>query len=1614
MATSIGNRTAAITSVNAVIAAVSALTSVNKAAITSINAGPASTFDALSVKTSITIGGTGSGNGIKALNVESLDSYSILEVGGATGGYVDLKNPFSDDFDIRLGTTGAGGHIKIGATGQTFEIAGTSETLATFTDDGSVALYHNNVKKLETAADGVDVDDINLNGKVLTITGDTDDTFKITAGTDGATTLATVDTAAAAAHLILDADGVIVLDGGDAQGSVFFKNNNTTYATMYNSGNNLYLKSEVSDGDLILQGNDGGVAVAALTLDMSAAGLATFNDGATFNGDVTLTGDAYNVVWDKSENSLEFADNARAKFGTGGDLEIWHDGSNSNIKSGGAGSLIISSNFSETGIVVVPNGKVALYYDNAEKLQTTATGATVTGAIVADSATVDDISLDGKVITIIGDTDDTFKITAGTHGATTLATVDTAGNNGLLTLDADGRIHLDAADEGVVILYNNGTRYGSFDNGSGGDFDINNLISDGDILFKGSDGGSGVTALTLDMSEAGKAAFNAGATFANNVELPDNVKLTLGATADVHNLLELYHDGTNSILRANTAPLWLQTDDTVKITKDNATEAMAYFIGDGAVELYHDASKKFETTATGATITGVATATSFAGSGAGLTAGTTPVTTLDIDGATDIGEAITDSDLLIIDNGAGGTNRKTAASRLKTYISAGSTVPLDDITTGDAASTLATSAGNITIDAQGTDTDIIFKGTDGGVDTTFLTLDGSNAGAATFNNRVTAAALTVDDIDLNFKTITITGDTGDTFTITSGAAGATTLATTDAASNDGHITLAPDGYIVNNAGKNGTYFQIGGTSYGLAGTNGSTTQFILRSLVSDGDFIIQGNDGGATIDALTFDMSAAGKAIFNAGATFADNVTVDAAALALTGAGNKAFSVESTDAIASMELGGTTGAFIDLKRPFSDDYDIRFGSGGAGGFLQVASGQALTIMDNVGSALATFADGDSVDLYHNHSKKFETTAAGATVTGGLTADSATIDDISLDGKVLTITGDTSDTFTITSGANGATTLATVDTAGNAANLTVDADGSIRLDSGSTYGTVQIAHDGTVYGDIHKSGNDLKIRNSISDGDFIIQGVDGGSFFNALVFDMSEAGKAHFNAGATFANDVTVEDISLSGKVLTITGDTGDTFKITTGANGYTTLATVDTAAANGHLVLDVDGQINLDAGDASGATLFKSSGTHYSTLYNSGANLYLKSEVSDGDMVFQGNDGGSGVNALILDMSEAGWATFNSGASLGSTLYAPNVVLTGTITANQAVVDDINLDGKVLTITGDTDDTFTITSGANGATTLATTDAAGTNGNIILDADGAIVLDAGSTGGPTLFQSSGTRYGTIDGTSNNFTIRSDVSDADIIFRGDDGGSGIAALTLDMSDAGKAIFNVGARFNNDVTLTTGKVGIELTNSAAPIASLNIANDSADGTVDYSQGIVFSDSTTGGTPWTHAAIVATGSTGYNGNLIFATDGDDGLDTDLSGLSERMRIDEDGNVGIGTTTPLKKLHVDGPALSTVKTLTDASTVTSDFDTGQNFTLTLAGNRTLGAPSNVDAGQVGSIFIIQDGTGSRTLAYNSIWKFAGGTAPVLSTAAGAIDRLDYIVQSGTAIQALLTKAYA
>ena len=117
----------------------------------------------------------------------------------------------------------------------------------------------------------------------------------------------------------------------------------------------------------------------------------------------------------------------------------------------------------------------------------------------------------------------------------------------------------------------------------------------------------------------------------------------------------------------------------------------------------------------------------------------------------------------------------------------------------------------------------------------------------------------------------------------------------------------------------------------------------------------------------------------------------------------------------------------------------------------------------------------------------------------------------------------------------------------------------------------------------------------------------------------------------------------------------------------------------------------------------------------------------------------------------------------------------------------------------------------------------------------------------------------------------------------------------------------------------------------------------------------------------------------------------------------------VAIGVDNLLgKQLHIGTAAVADIVSLTDAASITVDFNNGQNFAVQLTNNRTIENPTNCVPGQVGSIFVIQDGTGSRTLSFGSNWKFIGGTAPTLSTDVSSVDRIDYIVYTSTAVQAI------
>jgi len=127
-----------------------------------------------------------------------------------------------------------------------------------------------------------------------------------------------------------------------------------------------------------------------------------------------------------------------------------------------------------------------------------------------------------------------------------------------------------------------------------GNFIINAPTSDTDILIKGNDGGSAITALTLDMSDAGTASFN------HDIKLPDNGKALFGDGSD----LQIYHEGNHSFISdEGTGVLALTTNGaSIQLNHDGENMILAY--ADAQVELFHDNSKKFETASTGVIVTG--------------------------------------------------------------------------------------------------------------------------------------------------------------------------------------------------------------------------------------------------------------------------------------------------------------------------------------------------------------------------------------------------------------------------------------------------------------------------------------------------------------------------------------------------------------------------------------------------------------------------------------------------------------------------------------------------------------------------------------------------------------------------------------------------------------------------------------------------------------------------------------------------------------------------------------------------------------------------------------------------------------------------------------------------
>ena len=189
------------------------------------------------------------------------------------------------------------------------------------------------------------------------------------------------------------------------------------------------------------------------------------------------------------------------------------------------------------------------------------------------------------------------------------------------------------------------------------------------------------------------------------------------------------------------------------------------------------------------------------------------------------------------------------------------------------------------------------------------------------------------------------------------------------------------------------------------------------------------------------------------------------------------------------------------------------------------------------------------------------------------------------------------------------------------DLDIDVAGNIRLDADDS-GEVRFLDGGTQYAAIKKDGNNALFQSIVADGDFVIQGIDGSSIISAVTFDMSEQGSATFNKNILFADN---------GKVLM--GNGIDLALFSDGTHGLV-------QTQNGNFSVDCANTIILDADD--GEIQFKDAGTEVGIINMASSNFAFESKVSDKDILFKGNDGGSDVTALTLDMSDAGAATFNN------------------------------------------------------------------------------------------------------------------------------------------------------------------------------------------------------------------------------------------------------------------------------------------------------------------------------------------------------------------------------------
>lgn len=245
---------------------------------------------------------------------------------------------------------------------------------------------------------------------------------------------------------------------------------------------------------------------------ISSGGVVTFSQAPL----VDVTNATTNAVTDVLGIRVQSTGTPAVGIGSGFTLGV--ETAAGNVETGGAIRIV------STGLTPTDEEIDLVFYSMRN--------GSLTEAFRFDSS-ADSLSLNDSVDLSLGSDDDLTLVHSGAHGTVTNST-------GNLTFDVAGDIILDA-DGGDIVFNNNGVEVGRFTDSST-DLVIKSAASDQDMLFKGNDGGSVITALTLDMSNAGFASFNNGITLKNELYLNNaDASATVGY---------VYNDSNNFVIRS--------------------------------------------------------------------------------------------------------------------------------------------------------------------------------------------------------------------------------------------------------------------------------------------------------------------------------------------------------------------------------------------------------------------------------------------------------------------------------------------------------------------------------------------------------------------------------------------------------------------------------------------------------------------------------------------------------------------------------------------------------------------------------------------------------------------------------------------------------------------------------------------------------------------------------------------------------------------------------------------------------------------------------------------------------------------------------------------------------